>query len=261
MEKNNITSDADLTLLLDNEGLTLDEFRRLLLRSNVPQDVLQFEVARRLAVSGQEIADHYAANLESFRTRGEVTLREIVILSAGRGEAAAAERAAATVARLRAGEDFATVAAEISEAPSRENGGQVGPFQSGDLAPRLEESAFAMPVGEIGEAIATSYGYHILQVVTRTPSAIRPLEEVEAEVENTLRQEKYTRDLEVFLGRLWRENQVVLNPRYATGKLADGGPYATLEELLTGGDPLGPQEAGSGAANGESPRPQEGGGQ
>ena len=50
MRKNEIKTEAELSDLLGKEGLTLVEFRRLLIRSNVPQDMLQFDVARRLVV-------------------------------------------------------------------------------------------------------------------------------------------------------------------------------------------------------------------
>ena len=242
MQKNEITSDADLNVLLQNEGLIMDEFRRILLRSNVPQDVLQFEVTRKLAVSSEEMNAYYAENQDMFRQPGEVTLREIVILSASRSESEAAQLAADVVTRLRAGEDFAALAGELSEAPSREQGGLVGPFLADDLSPLLAGPAFSMPLAEVSDPIAASYGFHILRVETRAPSQVQPLADVQEEVELTLRQQKYTEELALFLEGLWSENQVVVNPRYATGKLADGGPYATLEDLLTGDQPLGPQD-------------------
>lgn len=241
MRKNEITTSAELDILLRNEELTTGEFRRLLLRSNVPQDVLQFEVARQLTVTPEEIQAYYAENPDRFRQPGEVLLREIVILAEPQGTEAAAAQAQDALARVAAGEPFEQVARELSAAPSRENGGSVGPFKTGDLAAVLEEEAFSLPVGGVSEPMETSYGFHIITVVARTEPAVAPLAEVEEQVERTLRQQKYTADLDRFLSKLWADNQVVVNQRYATGKLADGGPYATREEILAGDNPLGPQ--------------------
>ncbi len=240
MRKNEITTSAELEQLLRNERLTSDEFRRLLLRSNVPQDVLQFDVARKLVVTPEQIQAYYDENPDRFRLPGEVMLGEIVVLAEPRGREEARVLALDAVARVRVGEPFAEVARDLSEAPSKDNGGNVGPFETGDLAPILEARAFTLPLGTVSEPIETSYGFHILTVISRTDAGTAPLADVEDQVERTLRQEKYTEDLDRYLAKLWTDNQVVVNPRYATGKLVDGGPYATLQELLTGDQPLGP---------------------
>jgi peptidyl-prolyl cis-trans isomerase SurA len=241
MRKNEIKTEAELSDLLGKEGLTLVEFRRLLIRSNVPQDMLQFDVARKLVVSPAEIQTYYDDHRDEFRSQGEVMLREIVVLSEGRSEAATQALIDEILARLAAGEDFGVLAGELSESPSRENGGSVGPFVVGDLAAKEEDQAFSLAVGQVGEPIDTSYGFHLIKVESRIESVVAPLDEVKNKVDQVLRQKKYSDDLDAYLRRLWTENQVVVNPRYASGKLADGGPYATLEELISGETPLGPQ--------------------
>lgn len=241
MRKNEIGTQAEMDDFLKNSDLTTSEFRRLLLRSNVPQDVLQFDVARKLVVTPEQVQAYYEENPDRFLLPGEVTLGEIVILAEPRGREAARELALDAVARVRVGEAFADVALELSEAPSKDKGGQVGPFKTGDLAPILEEQAFALPMDTVSEPIETSYGFHILTVKSRIKAGVAPLADVEDQVDRILRQEKYTVDLEHYLGKLWADNQVVVNPRYATGKLVDGGPYATLAEILSGEQPLGPR--------------------
>jgi parvulin-like peptidyl-prolyl isomerase len=231
-QNNEISTDRELEQLLEGEGLTIAEFRRILLRSNVPQDTLQFEVARKISVSPAEIEAYYEEDTSEFTRAGDVTLREIVVLEEPRGRNEARTLAGEIVARAAAGEDFAVLAREVSEAPSREKGGLVGPFAKGDLAPTLEELAFRLAVGAVGEPIATSYGFHIVKVEARTDTELTPLAEVSDEIELKIRQEKYGRDVEAYLKKLWNENLVVVNPRYAVGRLADGGPYVELEQIL-----------------------------
>ena len=251
MLKNEIKTETELTDLLAKEGLTLVEFRRLLIRSNVPQDMLQFDVARKLVVSPAEIRAYYDDHRDEFRSQGEVMLKEIVILTEGRGTPAAQAIVDDILVRVAAGEDFGALAVELSESPSKENGGSTGPFVKGDLAPVLEGQAFTLAVGQVGEPITTSYGFHLLMVESRNEALVAPLSEVKDDVDQTLRQKKYAEDLDTYLRKLWSENQVVVNPRYVSGKLADGGPYATLDEILSGESPLGPPpDAGeSDAAN------------
>jgi parvulin-like peptidyl-prolyl isomerase len=249
-QNNEITSDRELERLLQGEGMTMGEFRRILLRSNVPQDVLQFEVARKISVSPAEIEAYYQEDTSEFVRPGDVTLREIVVLEEPRGREAAQVLAEEIVARVAAGDDFGELARELSEAPSREKGGLVGPFRPGDLAPALEEQAFTLPVGDVGEPIATSYGFHIVKVETRTETELTPLAEVSDEIELEIRQQKYSTDVEAYLQGLWNDNLVIVNPRYAVGLLADGGPYATLEEILPAGTTLGAPNPAMAASSG-----------
>ena len=72
------------------------------------------------------------------------------------------------LARVKAGEDFAEVAKEVSEDPgSKDKGGLYENFPRGQMVPSFEEAAFSVPVGEISGIIETPYGYHILKVIDR----------------------------------------------------------------------------------------------
>jgi peptidyl-prolyl cis-trans isomerase D len=67
--------------------------------------------------------------------------------------------------RITAGEDFATVAQEVSEDVSTApNGGDMGLFTRGDNDPALDDAAFALEAGEISDLVRSPYGFHILQV-------------------------------------------------------------------------------------------------
>jgi peptidyl-prolyl cis-trans isomerase D len=89
------------------------------------------------------------------------------------------ERAQAVLARLKDGEDFATVAEEVSEDPgSRVNGGDLGYFRRGQMVPAFDEAAFSLEPGVLPELVRTEYGFHILRVEDRKPAQHRPFEEV-----------------------------------------------------------------------------------
>ncbi len=69
---------------------------------------------------------------------------------------------------LRAGADFVVLARERSlDLATRDNGGDLGWFPRGLVAPELENVAFALQPGGIGGPILLGDGYHIIQVVER----------------------------------------------------------------------------------------------
>ncbi|MGD8780399.1 MAG: peptidylprolyl isomerase [Ignavibacteria bacterium] len=67
------------------------------------------------------------------------------------------------------GEDFAAVAAKESDDPgSKIKGGELGWFGKGQMVKPFEEASFKGPVGKVQKPIESQFGYHIIQVMSRT---------------------------------------------------------------------------------------------
>jgi peptidyl-prolyl cis-trans isomerase C/foldase protein PrsA len=72
--------------------------------------------------------------------------------------------------RLLAGEDFAKVAAEVSNCSSgKRSGGDLGQIPRGKTPLPFEKAIFTQPIGEIGPVIETTGGLHIIRVAARHP--------------------------------------------------------------------------------------------
>ena len=83
-------------------------------------------------------------------------------------ERKAKEKAEAIRKRLLAGEPFPRLAADLSDAPSKANGGLIGPLTRDELAPTLLEQLDALQPGEITDVIRTTAGYQIFKLESRT---------------------------------------------------------------------------------------------
>jgi parvulin-like peptidyl-prolyl isomerase len=67
--------------------------------------------------------------------------------------------------RVRAGENFATLAKEFSTDPgSKDKGGDLGWFGHGQMIPEFEKAAFALQPGQVSDVVESQYGYHIIKV-------------------------------------------------------------------------------------------------
>ena len=69
---------------------------------------------------------------------------------------------------LLGGKDFAEVAKEYSkDTGSAVNGGDLGWFTRTAMVAEFADAAFSQKIGEIGEAVQSQFGYHIIQVIDR----------------------------------------------------------------------------------------------
>jgi foldase protein PrsA len=70
--------------------------------------------------------------------------------------------------RLEAGEDFATVAQELSiDQASKESGGDLGWFPEGLRGEEFDDVAFDLELGAISEPFSTAQGYWMIKVLEK----------------------------------------------------------------------------------------------
>jgi len=71
-------------------------------------------------------------------------------------------------AEIEAGADFADIAQAHSNCPSKAQGGDLGSFGRGQMVPEFDEVVFSAPLNEVQGPVKTQFGYHLLEVTSRT---------------------------------------------------------------------------------------------
>ena len=70
--------------------------------------------------------------------------------------------------QIEAGAEFEKLAAEHSKCPSGASGGDLGEFGQGQMVPEFDAVIFSEAIGETHGPVQTQFGYHLIQIVSRT---------------------------------------------------------------------------------------------
>ena len=218
-----------LEQMLGQGGTTVDHYRSLLLEMNLIQAFVSGNVQPQIKVSDEDVKAFYEANPSLFEVPEQVHARHILFkVAEGATEEvvntvkAKAENAAA---RAKAGEDFATLAKELSEGPSGPGGGDLGFFTKDRMVKPFAEAAFAMKVGEVSGPVRTRFGFHIIKVEERRKAHTSALDEVKDRIHGQLVQKKTGERVLALLKKL-RESAKIVDLTEAGTAATKAGPPA-----------------------------------
>jgi len=160
---------------LRQEGIPFAKFRDNIRDQIMVERVREREVVSRIRITDAEVDELIEKRRSAAGTSAQVNLAQILVtVPEGAAESVVAERrsrAEAALKRVRGGEDFATVAREVSEDSNRSQGGEIGMRPVDRLPDLFARVAQGLKPGEIApELIRSGAGFHVLKVVDRRES-------------------------------------------------------------------------------------------
>lgn len=199
----------------------------------VKLEYLQLNQAAFLAaatVSADEVKGEYDKRVKEFTAPEERRASHVLISidkddkgqpKAGAKDAARAEADALLKQVNATPEKFADIAKQKSKDPgSAAQGGDLGFFGRGQMVKPFEEAVFAMKPGDIRGPIESDFGFHIIRLAEIKAERARPLDEVRAQLEGELKQQKAS--------KLFNENA----ERFQNRVYEQGDSYAKLAEEM-----------------------------
>ena len=208
-KENRLESEEAFQAALKQEGLSMADLRKSLEKNMIVSNVQRQEVIQKIGLNPEEARKYHAEHIDQFTSPGTVTLREIFVAvpADDRGVNVAADEEArkkidAIRARVIDGEDFAKLAGELSEAPSRANGGLIGPLNRTELTPELQQMLGGLKPGDVSGVFRTPRGYSLFKFESATEARVLTPEEAHEQIANALWEQKRRVELEKYLARL-----------------------------------------------------------
>jgi parvulin-like peptidyl-prolyl isomerase len=123
-------------------------------------------------------------------------------------------------AQAKAGGDFAKLAMQHSEDPSKDrNSGDLGYFTWGRMVPEFQEAAYALNIDQISDVVETVYGYHVIKVTDKRPN--KNFQEGNFEEQERNIKVQLFRPLQQKGQKMWGDNINTLTEKYDAKVLED----------------------------------------
>lgn len=160
----------------------------------------------QVEVRQEDLESYYNQHQEQYRVPEEVKVSHILIKTPPAGADGKVDEKAVEEARkkaedvwkqLKAGAKFEDLAKKYSDDPgSAKQGGELGWIGRGRTVAEFEKAAFGLAKGQISDLVKSSYGFHIIRSEDKHEAHLKTLDEVKAEIEPLIRQQKASKTME-----------------------------------------------------------------
>ncbi|MDH3357021.1 MAG: SurA N-terminal domain-containing protein [Desulfobacteraceae bacterium] len=144
----------------------------------------------KVALSNEEVREYYDENLETFKTPKTVEARHILLIVNRDADPETVEktkeRALDILKLAKEGKDFAELAKQYSEGPTRDKGGYLGKFKKEAMVKPFADMAFSLKAGEVSEPVRTQFGWHIIKVEKVNEASITSFEDAKKNIRKKL---------------------------------------------------------------------------
>jgi peptidyl-prolyl cis-trans isomerase C len=203
--------------MLQMQGQDFEQFKQQMKQGLAYEKTLDRQFGA-VEVNDAEALAYYEENKADYNTAAEVKASHILIKvepsATPEEKAAAKEKAEKLLKQAKGGGDFAAIAKESSDCPSKAKGGDLGFFERGTMVKEFSDAAFAMQVGQTSDVVETQFGYHIIKVTDRKEPGLTPFEKAKPDVIKMLEQTKKGKLYKQYIDKLKAEAKIV----YPAGK-------------------------------------------
>lgn len=163
---------------LDKDEIYVKEVKKQ--SEELLKDFAMANIINSVRVSDEDLKEYYENHKDNFKVQPTFTASHILVESE--------DLANEIKEKIDNDGDFAQLAKEYSTCPSKEQGGDLGTFQQGQMVKEFENALIENEIGDIVGPVKTQFGYHIINIKDKTEGKVKSFEEAKNEVKQTLLQ-------------------------------------------------------------------------
>jgi peptidyl-prolyl cis-trans isomerase SurA len=195
MKQLKVRDEAELAPVLKAQGATVEQARKRIREQLMVQKVVRRKVTLRVTVTEEEVDRYLQENRDKLETGLTFEARHMLFLPEADGGPAAwdaaRKRAEEVHALVGAGGDWEELAAKYSEDASAKDGGSLGNFKRGELAPDIEGAILELAPGQYSAPFKSELGYHLFKLDAKETLTADRLVQARAQIREILFREKY----------------------------------------------------------------------
>ena len=224
-QQNNLATLDDLKKGVEASGLSWEDYKTTIRNALLQKEVVRREVGSHVDITREEVQQYYDAHRDEFKLPERVVLSEISLSTEGKTPeemAAVRNKVEGLRTSVLNGDDFSQVARLYSQGSTAKDGGALGTFKKGELAPQLEVVVFQMSKGQITDVIQTRTDFEILKVDDHLQAGLQPFEKVEPDIRGTILAQKMQPRIRDYLAELREQSNIIVKPGYNDSALLSG---------------------------------------
>jgi parvulin-like peptidyl-prolyl isomerase len=178
---------------LQAQGMTAEQFRKEVREQYIVQALRQKNISSEIVISPYKIENYYLAHTNDFKMEDEIKLRMIVLNKTSPDDTNTVHRAGEILAEIKNGAAFSEMAKIYSEGSQKSQGGDWDWVERSVLRKDLAAVAFSLKPGQVSDVIDTPESVYLMLVEQTRPAHVKPLGEVQDEIEKNLRTQEQSR--------------------------------------------------------------------
>ncbi|KGM43268.1 hypothetical protein JY97_08385 [Alkalispirochaeta odontotermitis] len=179
-------TDEQLREGLAAQGITMEEYRKEIESQILRTKLVNREVKSKIVITKDDIKGYYESHQEKYAGDKKYYLWNIYIKASPVDKDRALQAMMGVESRLKRGVAFETLVDELNAASSSIQGTDLGLYRREELSEELREVVTILKPGSFSDILDTSFGYQIIFVQNIQDTAAKPLEAVEAEIQQLL---------------------------------------------------------------------------
>ncbi len=184
-------SPARLQAILQEQGLTYDEWKASVKHNLVVERLLKEKVAPLVQLAEGELKEYYDGHIDEFRKDAQAHVFHILCASYIEADRARMD--------LAGGKKFEDVARGVSQSPEAASGGDLGFIGKGQMPKELDDAIFKLGLNQVSGVIESPYGFHVLKVTEISKPRLLAFAEAKDGIHKRLFQERLERKFEEWL--------------------------------------------------------------